>query len=287
MKILAGITLYNPDINRLKENINAIYKQVDKLIFINNDSKNRTQIEKMLNDLIVSNKISNSLFEIIDNKKNEGVAYALNEMLDYASENGYDWFLTLDQDSVSKPELIEKYKKYISQKDVAMMTCIIKDRNFVAENKMDDEYTYVNRCITSAALNNTKIIKELGGFDNELFIDSVDFDICATIIENGYKILKVNYEGILHEVGHTKTVKIFGKTEYIYNHSPFRTYYVIRNAIIMNYKHESLNTLKNKLRVIKREIIIVLFQKNKIENIKAIRRARRDAKKIVKQYRKL
>lgn len=283
MKTLAGITLYNPDINRLKENINGIYKQVDKLLFIDNASKNIDEVKKMIFDFGYEKNIEQDFFQFIYNQKNEGVAYALNEILDYANDNSYEWFLTLDQDSVSNPGLIDKYKKYIRQDDVAMMTCCIKDRNFETDDKMEEDYMYIERCITSAAFNNTKIIKELGGFDNELFIDSVDFDICATIIENGYKILKINYEGILHEVGHTKTIKIFGKTEYIYNHPPFRTYYFIRNAIIINNKHKSLNTLKNKLRVIKREMLMIIFQKNKKENIKAIRKARKDAKKYLSE----
>ncbi len=283
MKTLAGITLYNPDTNRLKENINGIYKQVDKLLFINNDSKNIDEIKKMILEFCNEKNIEKDFFQFIYNKKNEGVAYALNEILDYANENDYEWFLTLDQDSVANQELIEKYKKYTNKENVAMMTCRIKDRNFDINDKMESEYMYVDRCITSAAFNNTKIIKKLGGFDNNLFIDSVDFDICATIVENGFKILKINYEGILHEVGHTKAKKILGKTEYIYNHSPFRTYYFIRNAIIINNKHKSLNTLKNKLRVIKREILMIIFQKNKKENIKAIRKARKDAKKYLSE----
>ena len=40
MKYIAGIVLYNPDLGRLKENIESICKQVDKVILIDNGSDN-------------------------------------------------------------------------------------------------------------------------------------------------------------------------------------------------------------------------------------------------------
>ena len=45
MKYIAGIVLYNPDLGRLKENIESICKQVDKVILIDNGSDNRREIE--------------------------------------------------------------------------------------------------------------------------------------------------------------------------------------------------------------------------------------------------
>jgi rhamnosyltransferase len=37
METLAGITLYEPDKNRLQENISAVCSQVDKIICIDNE----------------------------------------------------------------------------------------------------------------------------------------------------------------------------------------------------------------------------------------------------------
>ena len=113
-----------------------------------------------------------------------------------------------------------------------------------------------------------------------MFIDCVDFDICATIIENNYKIIKINYDGLLHEVGHAKIVKFFGKEEKIYNHSPFRTYYIIRNRLYFLKKHKSENCMKEKLKVFKRSILILVYQKNKLKNFKAILKGYIDSKKM-------
>ena len=40
MKIVAGIILYNPDIDRLMDNISAISPQVESIIIIDNNSIN-------------------------------------------------------------------------------------------------------------------------------------------------------------------------------------------------------------------------------------------------------
>ena len=66
--MLAGIVLYNPEEKRLEENIMAIEKQVDKIILIDNDSRNY--------EIIKNKYIQNKKIDIIHNEKNEGIAYA-------------------------------------------------------------------------------------------------------------------------------------------------------------------------------------------------------------------
>lgn len=270
MKILAGIVLFNPDINRLKENIKNIEKQVDKIILIDNASQNINEVEKEFNNI-----------EIKKNNKNLGIANALNQILEYATKNKYQWFITLDQDSVCNNQLIEKYINNISleeNKDVAMYTCNIVDRNFETNNS--NQGKFVDRCITSGTLSNTEKLNSVGGFDIKMFIDLVDFDICTTLIENGYKIKKIGYNGLLHEVGHARKIKILKKSEVIYNHTAFRVYYIIRNSIYYAYKHK---IKKFYLLTVKRALLILIFQKNKKENLKNIMKGTKDGLKMIKE----
>ena len=48
MKILAGITLFNPDLVRLKENLRAIAPQVDAVICFDNGSRNSAEVREMI-----------------------------------------------------------------------------------------------------------------------------------------------------------------------------------------------------------------------------------------------
>ena len=110
MKIIAGIVLFNPDIDRLKENVGAIFCQVDKVVFIENGSKKIDYIDNI--------DCENGIF--IYNKENLGIAHALNQILDYAASNNYEWALTLDQDSVASPNLIQVFAKYV-RKDIGII----------------------------------------------------------------------------------------------------------------------------------------------------------------------
>ena len=100
--ILAGITLFNPDVARLEENISSIYGQVDRVICVDNGSDNIKSIE----DCVLKNWKN---ITIIKNGKNEGIAKALNQMFEFAIEQQYEYVLTLDQDSVCPDNIIEEY----------------------------------------------------------------------------------------------------------------------------------------------------------------------------------
>ena len=82
--------------------------------------------------------------------------------------------------------------------------------------------------------------REVGGFWDDLFIDMVDIDMCWQLKEKGYKILQVQSKALLHEIGHGKRVKLFGKDEVVYNHAPFRSYYMARNFVLVGTKHHRL-----------------------------------------------
>lgn len=108
--------------------------------------------------------------------------------MEYASDNGYDWVLTLDQDSVLQPGIIDVYKKAIHRcKQAGMFTCLIKDRNFVDENNevQKRNISEVPYCITSGVLTSVVAYKQTSGYDKSFFIDGVDFDLCYSLREQG------------------------------------------------------------------------------------------------------
>lgn len=268
MKILAGIVLYNPELKRLMQNINAILPQVDKVICIDNGSKNLKDLKEKLPIKI----------DVIENVKNEGIAFALNQIAEYAYCYGYDWFLTLDQDSVCMKNLIENYKKYIHISSIGLLACSIKDRNFDDTAKKINTISEVDECITSASLCKTEAIINVGCFDSEMFIDSVDFDICMNLREHGYKICKIGYVGLLHEVGHGKNVSFLWKKRVVYNHSALRNYYMARNRFYMLRKYpKKISMIKTICKEVESEILILLYEKDKSKKIKARHMGVRDA----------
>lgn len=278
MKLMASIILFNPEIERLKENIDAIYDQVDLVLLVNNGSDNLDQIEKIV--------IKYDRIAIRDNKSNLGIATALKEIMDYAIAHKFDWVLTLDQDSVCQPEIIEKYMMYCELDKVGILTCNIVDRNFISESGFEDEQEYreVSQCITSGSLICVTAYCLTDGFDEKLFIDSVDFDICINMRLHGFKIIKVNYDGILHEVGHGENVQLLFKKYVAYNHSLFRQYYMARNHkyLVMKYPDQFSKT-KEVIREIRAEIIILIYEKDKIKKLVRRWKGLREAKSLLSQ----
>ena len=140
METLAGITLYEPDVHRLLENIDAVLPQVDKLICVDNGSKNIAEIKDRIHWKYPD-------VEIIENGENLGIARALNQMFEYAEAHVYDWVLTLDQDSVCPENLMEEYKKHLEIKDVGVLSPKMVDRNFEKEIETEKPYDYIDKCI--------------------------------------------------------------------------------------------------------------------------------------------
>lgn len=230
--LIAGIVLYNPDICRLKENISAIRPQVDKIVLIENGSSDLAYLDSFTYDL-----------ELIVNNENMGIAYALNQVMQFAQKQGAEWALTLDQDSVVPNNLIYTYLQLISLANVGMISCKIVDRNFGETAELKNKisgYEEVLMCITSASMLKVSAWNEVGGFANEFFIDSVDFDMCLLLREHGYKIIRTYDTVLLHEVGHSQLRKLLGKEYLVYHHAPIRYYYMIRNNIYLGKRHHFL-----------------------------------------------
>lgn len=70
---LAGIVLYNPNIDRLAENLTAICSQTNQVYLFNNGSSNIAEIKTLISSY--QNVI------LFNNIVNAGIAYALNMLI--------------------------------------------------------------------------------------------------------------------------------------------------------------------------------------------------------------
>jgi len=265
MKKAAGITLYNPDIDRLKENLDITAKSAERVICIDNGSKKPQQIDKLLSQY---HNVS-----LIRNQKNMGIAKALNQIMEAADELGFDWILTLDQDSVMKPDLFDVYFSQIRDEHIGMMNCIIHDRKLGYSEPVPDEICTREEklLITSGCLTNIHAWKECGGFDEWMFIDVVDFDMCATMQEKGWKTLLVTYPGLLHETGYVTPKKVLGRERFLTNYAPIRYYYMIRNWIYYYRKHPNQFAPDERPYSVCTGILtIILFENRHIQNTLAV-----------------
>ncbi|MCQ2053845.1 MAG: glycosyltransferase [Fibrobacter sp.] len=284
MDIWASIITYNPDEERLRLNLNAVRPQVNRLLIVDNGSNNLKAVQDIAQEFKC---------ELISNGKNVGIARALNQVAEYVFNQGDEWVLTLDQDSVCQNKLIVNYRPYLNWANVGMITCDIYDRNTgVVSNGIVErhlkykridcgEYSIIPMAITSGCLMNVQVCKVVGGFDNQMFIDYVDFDYCLNLHCHGYKIINVHYTGLLHEIGHGKKIRIFGRDCILTNHTPIRHYYIARNTIYFIKKYwNCINKFSIISELLARVFVVPFFEKNSVRKLMGAIRGLRDGVKM-------
>lgn len=265
LKIYAGIVTYNPELSRLEENISSIGNQVPKVIIFDNGSDNIESIK------VIAAKYKNIV--VLISKNNIGIAAALNRLMQWGDENGYDWMLSLDQDSVCSKDFVFLMKPYlIKEKNLGIIAPVIIDRNVgIVGHNPNKEYVHVNTCITSGAFSRISAWKAIGQYDESMFIDSVDFEYCYRMRKNGYGVVQVRDIHLLHEIGKSEKRNLFFWKIQIKNHSAFRKYYMARNNIYYPKKHQLwLHFIRGNIKNLQMVIIVLLYESNKREKVRSI-----------------
>lgn len=278
VRLCAGIVSYNPDIQRLRQNLEAICSQIDKIFVIDNGSLNVDAIQALIRGY------TNVEFSCLH--KNFGIAFALNRLMEAAQKNSIQYMLLLDQDSVAGEDMVMKLAQYCSP-SVGIVSPVILDRNknFATKDTSINSVVEVSAAarkgvITSGALTSVDAWRLVGGFDETLFIDYVDYDFNERLLLNRFKILKITDAVLIHEVGHATTTWLWtprresdGKWRierfYSFGHSPMRCYFKARNRIIYTKKYARFvwNRFEGIYQIPVQIILVVLFEHQRKEKI--------------------
>lgn len=272
--VLAVIITYNPSLPVLRRNIEILYSQVQYILIYDNASENINSLSTLISEF--------PNITLFKNTTNEGLPINYNRAGKFCLENRYEWLLTMDQDTIVPPDLILNFSKVFNDSQVAIIAPVMIDINYQKESEVldtlpDEAFTEVKSCISSAALNRVSILKELGGFDEKLFIDQVDFDYCRNVIEHGYKILRCNATCIAHQIGNSKTVKFLWKDMVSFNHPPFRKYYFFRNRVYYARKYH-ITILNDPVyyRNLLKHFLVLFYEDKRVEKIKQAIRGLKD-----------
>ena len=286
-KVVAIIISYNPD-NNLLDSVNLLKNQVEKIIIVDNGSKK----EKVKNINLIRD-IDKEKIEVIFNEENLGIATALNIGIKEGLKQGYNWILTMDQDSKCSENMVKKmFEVYngIDEKErrdiLSIFPNFVDERiQSIEENSDMNPYEYVDADITSGNLLKAEVFDKVGFFDDSLFIDLVDTDFCMKLNEKNIKMIKVRDAILYHSLGESQSVKsVFGKFN-TSNHSALRRYYMTRNRFYTWEKYKDLNsfTLNRDKKLFKKEFVkIILGEKDKMNKIKMVFKGYKDYKKGIR-----
>ncbi len=262
---VAVVIWYHPSDSNV-QNIATYLDFVDRVYILDNSESNN---EELLAKCSFGDKVT-----YVTNGKNEGIGRQLNIAMKMIGDS-YTYALLLDQDSHFSEFVLRKfYTKIVENTE---RNVIIYAPSYIAtEAARPQSYGLVDRCITSGSILNLAYARKLDGFHEGLFIDEVDFEFCLRAKKQGYQIVQF-YDGVLmeHELGSAVDV---GGVAHFREHSPVRTYYIVRNRLYMAkwfpaYKWHYYGSIVKKL------IKIAIVETQKKEKWHAVRKAFVDYRK--------
>ncbi len=265
MQKIAGIVvLYNPG-SEILLNIDSYINQIDKLFIVDNSDK--------VNDSLIERVSLLKNAEYLYNNSNIGIAGALNIAAKKAIKEGYDYLLTMDQDSKASTMMVDKLFFLVNTSPrIGIAAAQHLDPSF--QQKSNKDFTKeILFTITSGNLLNLNAYRAAGEYLEKLFIDHVDHEYCLRLNKLGYKILQTNEVLVYHKIGASIQRTFLHHSFLPTHHSPVRIYYRTRNRLYVNslYKNIFPKYVKEDRRHFLRELFeIIMFEKQKINKLKMI-----------------
>ena len=269
-KIVAVVVTYNPD-KGVIERVERIAKQVDRVIVVDNSANQETM--GML-------KTITGNVELVFNNANLGIAAALNIGMQRALQNGYEWVLTMDQDSEVESFLIQSLTEIIEEIGLGDRIAVIGSNYFNSNGEVvfrgggsNDSSSWAETVtvITSGSLVSINAFNVIGEFREDFFIDCVDHEYCLRARSKGYRIVISKKPLMKHYIGNQTKHKFWLIVAETKNHSAIRRYYVMRNFVVLFRKYflyDPINVFRLLLSSVKILVLMCLFEKNKTKKIK-------------------
>ncbi len=225
-RLAATVVLYNPEQDVI-DNIYSYLHQVEILYVIDNSPA--------VNESLVKELSKQRNIRYFKQEGNIGLAKALNIGAGLAVEDGYQWLLTMDQDSKACKDTLCNLWEYVAKNDstnTAIVSPFHTDIKFPLPSSNDAESPLT--VLTSGNLLNLNIFNKIGPFYEKLFIDSIDHDYCLKAQKKGYQVIQVNSAILDHQLGNQKLH--FGRIISTH-HNAFRRYYITRNRLYIVKKY--------------------------------------------------
>lgn len=238
-RICAAIVTYNIG-EALHRCVDAIKSQVGHILIVDNGSGEPTRRELSL--LAASDSVT-----VILNERNEGVARAFNQAVEWARGSGFQWILTLDHDSEATPgmvdELVRGYEALgrAGLRNVGIMAASPFDQNI-------QQYLYFpprengglplqdSEVISSGSLIPLQIFDKIGPFNEDLFIYYVDTDFCKRLVRAGFAAYICPEAVFLHEEGRKRRHRFLWIDAWYDHYGKIARYYLTRNTIYVMRK---------------------------------------------------
>ncbi len=240
--IAAVIVAYRPDMALLRQLIEATRAQVDALWIVNNGAPS---------DLAELDAAS-AQTEVVQFEHNLGIGAAINYAVERAKGEGYDFLLTMDQDSIPAPDMLHHlHQAYRTLTAQGLRVAAVGPEQIDRRSAHHAPFMApicawpsprhsifppangtieVDHLITSGMLAPLSAYQAVDAPRADLFIDYVDIEWSLRARKHGFKLYAVGGAQMQHSIGDNYR-RFLGKQVPI--HSPLRHYYLMRNGVFL------------------------------------------------------
>lgn len=224
-------TTYKPS-HQFEERIEKVQPFCDYIIIVDNTPNG------------YNFSVSQSSVLILQDGKNKGLADALNDGIRVAIKLKVKYLMLFDQDSEVTEELVGKLYRSIIKANVSLGNRICIGPNHVDDKRNRKEmsnmlsfsevtFKSVSALPTSGITFCIDALTADDYFDNEMFLDFVDFDWCWKLGKKGWMFYRIMEISMFHRLG-LGEYRVFNVK--FYKTNPYRHYYQIRDTLRISFK---------------------------------------------------
>ena len=265
MNIAAIIVAYHPD-KRVIELVASSVKQFEQVFVIFNSEK-------------TFSFDSDDKLHIKVNSENIGLSKALNQGVDLALKHldAIDWCVFFDQDTLISPRFRLCLDSSIRSLESTSRVGII-GQNYVSAGGEKTAYSvtalteYRKAIVTSGSAIPSFIFRQIGGFDENLFIEGIDTEFCYRASAAGFPTFVSPDIVMRHGAGQDEVHFLLGRPINVSGHSPERYYLQWKNFVYVERKF-SASVFKTSINLFyslgRNFIVICLFERQRFSKLKA------------------
>lgn len=276
------VITFNPDIKLLDEVLSSLVHNVEKIFIFDN-----TTFDALLED---SKFFLDESIKLFSESKNIGIAAAQNFLLRVAVEEGFEYAVVSDQDTVYPVGYVSDLNKhFLGRDDIAAIfpgwvdirlegkekypgQYILDSKKKLSINNDESSVFEISHGISSGMIINIKLLHQIGLMNEDLFIDWVDNEWCWRARAHGFTLLAVPTVKVQHKLGDS-IVRVFGKN--FVKRGSVRNFYIIRNGIYLILYSSVPVAAKSYLikKVIHHTIFSFIVSNNKFVEVRFLARA--------------
>lgn len=282
--IIPVIVTYNPDKVMLIASISALLEQVKIIVIVDNGSDN--DVGALLQQLQLPQPDALCFLAL---HQNFGLGKAFNAGIAIARNIHAAFVLLMDQDSIPEPDMLQELRRIHTrlshqEKPVAAVGASYRNQTHEGlapftrltqfglakihcEGRTD--FVQTDFLISSGTLISIQALDQIGGMDEDLFIDHIDTEWCFRAQSKGYEVFGACHAVMRHALGDRQVRVWLGRWRTIAFHQPFRYYYMFRNSVLLWKRSYMPSAWKraDKFRTLSALIFFTIFSSNRLANL--------------------